>query len=83
MNENEARVLATLAPGGSLTAAQIAKDAGISSRAADRAIKHLAKIGMVFTRPGIRRDAWEITPRGRGFTKTPRGRAYLDVPAGV
>ncbi|WP_306365419.1 hypothetical protein [Nocardia sp. CC227C] len=83
MNTTEARVLATLAPGGQLTAAQIADSADITARAADRAIKALAKTGLIMTGTGLRRDAWTLSRRGRAFADTSRGRALLDVPAGV
>ncbi|MBF6178291.1 hypothetical protein [Nocardia otitidiscaviarum] len=83
MNITEAKVLATLTPGGHLTAAQIATGAGISSRLADHALEHLTDIGMVGTPAGYRRGIWAITARGRAFAATPRGRGLLDVPAGV
>lgn len=83
MNTTEARVLAALAPGGQLTAAQITDSADISSRAADRAIKTLAKNGLIMTGTGLRRDAWTLSRRGRAYIDTPIGRARIDVPAGV
>ncbi|WP_067566406.1 helix-turn-helix domain-containing protein [Nocardia acidivorans] len=83
MNQNEARVLRALAPGGQLTADQIARSEGIHSRAADRAIRSLLKTGMVVACVGIQRDSWAITPLGASFAETRHGRAVLDVPAEV
>ncbi|WP_029925531.1 MarR family transcriptional regulator [Nocardia otitidiscaviarum] len=83
MNTTEARVLATLAPGGQLSAAQIADSADITTRAARRAIDRLARLGLIVTGVGIWRDAWTLTRRGRAYIETPIGRAYIDVPAGV
>ncbi|WP_306357714.1 MULTISPECIES: hypothetical protein [unclassified Nocardia] len=83
MNITEARVLATLAPGGHLSAAQIADSANITTRAARRAIGYLAYSGFIVTRVGIRPGTWTLTRYGRAYVETPTGRALIDVPAGA
>jgi DNA-binding IclR family transcriptional regulator len=69
----EAAVLAVLAPGGMLTAAQITEQAQLTAWSARRAIGQLESRGLIMAS----RDAarWSITPRGRAAW-TKQGRRY-------
>lgn len=59
----ETAVLTVLAPGGLLTAAQITRDAQLTSWSARRAIGQLESRGLIMATPHAAR--WSITPRGR------------------
>lgn len=76
----EAKVLSTLAPGGQLTADQIARAAGISVRRAKRTATSLARRGLAFGRVGSHRDAWCLAPAGAVYVATRRGQSVLDLP---
>ncbi|MFD4438967.1 hypothetical protein ACFWPK_04215 [Nocardia sp. NPDC058519] len=80
INTSEARVLAVLAPGGMLTADQIARNANLARRRAAQAAGRMSMLGLIGCRPTNHGDVWEMTPRGRGWAATSIGRATLDVP---
>ncbi len=80
INPTEARVLAVLAPGGMLTAEQLARTANLARRRAEQAAGRMSMLGLIGCRPTSRGDVWEMTPRGRGWAATSIGRATLDVP---
>lgn len=79
MTTTEARVLSALAPGGQLTADQIARHVDISVRRATKAVQSLAARGFIMS-GGIQRGTWHLTQAGAKFTSTNRGRATLEVP---
>lgn len=59
----ETAVLTVLVPGGLLSAAQITRDAQLTSWSARRAIGQLESRGLIMATPRAAR--WSITPRGR------------------
>ncbi|MEG8182081.1 MarR family transcriptional regulator [Nocardia terpenica] len=68
----ESEVLGVLAPGGLLTAGQIAAQAQLTSWAARRAIGQLESRGLIMANPYQAR--WSITPRGRNLVSVTKGR---------
>jgi hypothetical protein len=80
INPTEARVLAVLAPGGMLTADQIARSAKVARRRAHQAAGRMSMLGLIGCRSTANGDVWEMTPRGRGWAATSIGKATLEVP---
>ena len=80
ISPTEARVLAVLAPGGTLTAEQLARTANLRRHRAEEAAGRMSMLGLVGCRQTPRGDVWELTKRGRGWAATSIGRATLDVP---
>ncbi|WP_330233126.1 hypothetical protein OHA40_12015 [Nocardia sp. NBC_00508] len=68
----ESAVLAVLAPGGMLTAAQITRGAQLTGWSARRAIGQLESRGLIMAIPHASR--WSITPRGRAILAAKGGR---------
>ena len=80
INPTEARVLAVLAPGGTLSARELARDANLAQREAVEAAARMSLLGLVDCRPTNDGDLWEMSQRGRGWAATSIGRATMEVP---